>query len=422
MAWEQVCGQCPDVRKIDLLVGLPTFNHASTVESVVKAIVAGLEASCPSAAILFVNADAGSQDGTPELVRRTVGSVLPVASVQHIVGGMAASPFALLGLSDSGVPEREEAFRSFFTIAEELQAKACVVIDPNLLSVSPEWIERLAQPVLEKQADYVAPVFQRRRYEGSLTNSLIAPLTRALYGKRLACQTGGGYAFSGKLTNRYLQKDVWEGDAARFGIDSWLTTIAVAEGCNVWQAFLGTKVQDTKAGGLDLSVVLAQAVGASYHYMEHYQDRWESCTGSSPVPAIGLPYEPDTESVTINVDRMVKGFRQGLRDLLPIWETILAPDTLAGILTLGLADEEGFRFPIPLWVQTVYDFALAYHERVIHLEHLLKSLTPLYLGRTASLVLETKDGRPGEVERTVERVCETFEQMKPYLVGRWRFQ
>jgi hypothetical protein len=111
-----------------------------------------------------------------------------------------------------------------------------------------------------------------------------------------------------------------------------------------------------------------------------------------------------------------------LRDLLPIWETVLAPDTLAGILTLGLADDEGFRFPIPLWVQTVYDFALAYHEKIIHREHLLKSLTPLYLGRTASLILETKDSRPSEVERTVERVCETFEQMKPYLVGRWRFQ
>ncbi|MGH7182392.1 MAG: glycosyltransferase, partial [Nitrospiraceae bacterium] len=235
MAWEQLCAQCPDVRKIDLLVGLPTFNHASTVGSVVKAIVAGLEASYSSAAMLFVNADGGSQDGTPELVRRTVGDALPVASVQHVVGGMAASPFALLGLSDSGVPEREEAFRCFFTIAEELQAKACVIIDPNLLSVSPEWIERLAQPVLEKQADYVAPVFRRRRYEGSLTNSLIAPLTRALYGKRLACQTGGGYAFSGKLTNRCLQKDVWEGDAARFGIDSWLTTVAVAEGWHVWQ-------------------------------------------------------------------------------------------------------------------------------------------------------------------------------------------
>jgi hypothetical protein len=111
-----------------------------------------------------------------------------------------------------------------------------------------------------------------------------------------------------------------------------------------------------------------------------------------------------------------------LRDLLPIWEIILAPDTLAGILPLGLSQEDDFTFPLPLWVQTVYDFAIAYHEKLIHREHLLRSLTPLYLGRTASLVLETKDGGHAEVERTIEQGCQIFESMKPYLIERWRFQ
>jgi len=119
---------------------------------------------------------------------------------------------------------------------------------------------------------------------------------------------------------------------------------------------------------------------------------------------------------------MVKGFRQGLRDLLPIWEIILAPETLAGVLALGLREDEDFNFPLSLWVQTVYDFAVAYHEKVIHREHLLKSLTPLYLGRTASMVLETRDGGPDDVQRMVEQGCQTFESMKPYLVERWRFQ
>jgi hypothetical protein len=420
--WEQVRDQCPHVSKVDLLVGLPTFDHASTVEPVVTAIVAGLETSFPHASIMLVNADAGSQDGTPEIVKGAVGSLLPVAVVQYATGGTFSNPFALLRLSESGVPAREQAFQAFFTIAEELQAKACIVIDANLRSVAPEWVERLARPVLEKEADYVAPLFRRRRYEGSLTNSLIAPLSRALYGKKLACQTGGGYGFSTKLASLYLQRGVWEGESARFGIDSWLTTVAVAEGANVWQAFLGAKVQDTKASGLDVSTVLAQAVGASYHFMERYQEVWEKQSGSIPVPVSGPSYELGSESVAINVERMVKGFRQGLRDLLPIWEMILAPETLAGILPLGLVDEDGFRFPIPLWVQTVYDFALAYREKVIHREHLLKSLTPLYLGRIASLALETKDGGPDELEWTFEQGCEWFELMKPYLVGRWRFQ
>ena len=193
-----------------------------------------------------------------------------------------------------------------------------------------------------------------------MTNNLIAPLTRALYGKRVACQVGGGYGFSQRMASALFQKQfLWEGEAARFAIDSWLTTVAVAEGFQVWQARLGAKVQDHKAGAADVATSLVQAVGASYHYMEHYQDVWEKPTGSSAVPEIGKPMEPEVESAPIQVERMMKGFRQGLRDLLPIWEVILAPETLAGVLALGLKDDEDFRFPLALWVQTVYDFAVA---------------------------------------------------------------
>ncbi|HSC57886.1 MAG TPA: glycosyl transferase family 2 [Nitrospira sp.] len=421
--WEQVQQQCPDVRKVDLVVALPSFNQSSTIESIINTILEGLKGPMAHASVLMVNVDVGSEDGTPEIVKRTVGSLLPLALVQPLTEGMPANPFALNRLSYSGMPAREEAFRSFFAITERMQAKACVVIDANVRSVTAAWVDLLAQPVLEKGADYVAPVFRRQRYEGSLTNNLIAPLTRSLYGKRVACQIGGGYGFSGRLASFYLQKPfLWEGDAARFAIDSWLTTVAVAEGYQVWQARLGAKMQDTKANAVDVSMSLAQAVGASYHYMERYQDVWEKQSGSSEVPEMGPPIEVEVESVPINVERMVKGFRQGLRDLLPLWEIILAPETLAGVLTLGLKDDEDFRFPLSLWVQTVYDSAVAYHEKVIHREHLLKSLTPLYLGRTASLVLETKGGSPEEVQQTMEQGCQTFEAMKPYLVERWRFQ
>jgi hypothetical protein len=421
--WEQVQQQCPDVHKVDLVVALPSFNQSSTIESVIQTIIEGLKGSMAHASVLMVNVDVGSEDGTPEIVKRAVGSLLPLALVQPLTEGMPANPFALNRLSYSGMPAREEAFRSFFAITERTQAKACVVIDANVRSVTAAWVDLLAQPVLEKGADYVAPVFRRQRYEGSLTNNLIAPLTRSLYGKRVACQIGGGYGFSGRLASFYLQKPfLWEGDAARFAIDSWLTTVAVAEGYQVWQARLGAKMQDTKASAVDVSMSLAQAVGASYHYMERYQDVWEKQSGSSEVPEIGPPIEVEVESVPIKVERMVKGFRQGLRDLLPLWEIILAPETLAGVLTLGLRDDEDFRFPLSLWVQTVYDSAVAYHEKVIHREHLLRSLTPLYLGRTASLVLETKGGGPEEVQQTMEQGCQIFEAMKPYLVERWRFQ
>lgn len=419
--WREVRGQLGDRGKIEVLIGIPTFNNAKTVEPVVKAVTAGISKVCPGASVLVINADAGSQDGTPELIKQAAGPDYPTAFVQHLAGGFLSGPLSLQALSESGVPGREHAFRAFFTVAEELEVNACLVIDANLRSLTSDWMEVLLRPVIEKGVDYVAPLFRRARYEGSLTNCIIYPLNRALYGKQMRYQSGCGYGFSGKLASLYLTKNVWEGEAAHYGIDSCLTTIAVAEGCEVSQGFLGTKIHDGTLNGIELSLLLAQAVGALFHLMEGYQDVWEVSTGSRPVPQFGPPYEAGPEGAAINVERMVRGFQQGLRDLLPIWEIVLAPETLEGILSVGLAEAEEFRFPAALWVQTIYDFALAYHEKALHREHLLKSLTPLYLGRTASLVLETREGTPEDVERVIETLCETFERMKPYLTKRWRF-
>lgn len=421
-SWVQVQDECPHVGTVDLLIGIPTFNHAATAERVAKSIVTGLEQYFTGRPMLIMNADAGSQDNTPALLETAVSGRIPFVSIRHVGGGLTAGPFAIHRLSESGVPEREEAFRSFFYVAQKLEAKACLIIDGNAGSTSPDWLDRLAQPVLNGGADYVAPLYQRQRYEGSLTNCLIAPLTRALYGKRLSCHSGGACALSGEFASLLLASDLWEGESARFGIDNWLNTVAAAESSRLAEVSLGAKVQEGKKPGTDVATVLAQAVGASYHCMERYQEVWERQRESQPVPLIGERLPPGIEATVIPVERMIKGFRQGIRDLLPIWEMLLSPECFSGILALELADDQGFRFPIPLWVQTVYDFALAYHEKVIHREHLLKSLTPLYLGRTASMILETRDGGPDEVERTREQIGETFERMKPYLIGRWRFQ
>ena len=48
------------------------------------------------------------------------------------------------------------------------------------------------------------------------------------------------------------------------------------------------------------------------------------------------------------------------------------------------------RFSDDLWARVIYDFALGHHYAVVHRDHLLRSLTPLYLGRTAAYVLATR--------------------------------
>jgi hypothetical protein len=74
-----------------------------------------------------------------------------------------------------------------------------------------------------------------------------------------------------------------------------------------------------------------------------------------------------------------------------------------------------------MWAKIVYDFALGHRLRTISRDHLLKSITPLYLGWIASYALEVQTAGPAEVESRIERLCQAYEDNKPYLVSRWRW-
>jgi len=52
-------------------------------------------------------------------------------------------------------------------------------------------------------------------------------------------------------------------------------------------------------------------------------------------------------------------------------------------------------------------------------EHLIRSLIPLYLGKTAAFVLEVANMDQEGAEGEVERLCRAFEERKDYLVGNW---
>jgi hypothetical protein len=67
----------------------------------------------------------------------------------------------------------------------------------------------------------------------------------------------------------------------------------------------------------------------------------------------------------------------------------------------------------------VYDFALGYHFRVLHREHLLRALVPIYLGWTAAFVGGTRAARAAATETWLEAGARAFERERAYLLERW---
>lgn len=109
-------------------------------------------------------------------------------------------------------------------------------------------------------------------------------------------------------------------------------------------------------------------------------------------------------------------------------EEILSPEMLDQVRRVGQAEivvgvpsfnNARFHLPDELWVRLICDFAAAHHARKIHPQHLLRSLTPVYMGRVASFVVETRDSTAHGVEMKIERLCQLYEQWKPYLIEQW---
>ncbi|MEP0774715.1 MAG: glycosyltransferase [Acidobacteriota bacterium] len=412
---EKLRTQLGEIGHADILMGIPSYNNARTIGHVVRAVQAGLARHFPHQRAVLLNSDGGSTDGTPQVVQEasapshdTILARHPLRPVHRIV-----TPY-------HGLPGKGSALRTVFGAAVALSAKACAVVDADLRSITPEWVELLLQPVLANGFDFIAPLYHRHKYDGTITNSIVYPLTRALYGVRVRQPIGGDFGFSGRLAHHYLEHDVWFSDVARFGIDIWMTTTAITGGFRIGQAFLGAKIHDAKDPSVDLSAMLAQVTGSVFALMEEHAARWATVRGSNPVPVFGFEYAVGLEPVRVNLGRMLERFRGAVRELEEILSLALAKDTWHAVRQLAARGDDHFTYPPELWVRTVYDFAAAHHHRSLHRDLLLRALTPLYLGRTAAFVIQMEHADAAEVEAALEELCLAFERDKPYLVHRWK--
>ena len=84
------------------------------------------------------------------------------------------------------------------------------------------------------------------------------------------------------------------------------------------------------------------------------------------------------------------------------------------------AEESGFHFPDETWARVIYDTAWPTTSDSVPIDKLVASLIPVYFGRVASLIVETRDLTTDQAEAFVERQARAFELAKPYFVERWR--
>jgi len=392
--------------KVDLIVGVPSFNCAHTVNYVLYQAAQGLAKYFSDKKALIMLSDGGSSDGTINVANSIkLPGDLQVFATQYV-----------------GVPGKGTALKAVFEAVRTLDAEAMVMVDSDLRSITPEWIKLLFSPLLE-DSGLVTPFYMRHKYDGTITNLLCYPFTRALYGKRVRQPIGGDFGLSRGLVDALLESKLWETPyVPRFGIDIFIIHTALSSGFTVKEAVLGTKIHEAKDPAEHLAPMFRQVAGSMFSCTEEYEKSWRNIQGSSLVERVkDSIHHSVPEELEVNPKKLVQSFTQSLQAVESQLTNVLGDDFVQSLATRARSIDE-FGFPVERWPEAVYLFAAAFKsEKGIHeRERLLEALRVLWMGRVAWFVIETVEGTDEEAEMKIEREAAAFERFKPFLVEKFQ--
>jgi hypothetical protein len=395
-----------------------SYHDAETVGAVTAAIRDGLARDFAGVTSRVVLVEADPVGGAGARAREVLGPAGDLVEVQMPSGGIDR-----LGVPYHGIPGKARGLHAVLSTARDAGAHTCVVFDGAVQSVTPQWLDWLARPVIEREFDFVAPFYHRHPYEGALTKGVVYPVFRALYGVRVRQPASAEFACSARLRDHFLTEAFWEREGVNIGIDLWLSASAASGEFRLGEASLGVRAHQSRGeDALDLGATITQVVGSLFADLEHRAERWQRTRGSVAVQRFGdLPAPPASRPSRIDPERLIESFRLGYRELRDVWTWVLPTRTIVDLRRLVDCPVAQFRFDDGLWARTVYDYAVGYRTRVLARDHLLQSLVPLYLGWLASFALQTGDLDAEGVDGRVDGLAAAFEAQKSYLIARWRW-
>lgn len=313
------------------------------------------------------------------------------------------------------------AYNSVVTLSEKLGARGCAVIVSRLESAPTHWICHFTEPLLNDTADFVAPRYAFRKFEGLLNSSIISPLTRSLYGKRFQNPMGPDFGISRQLFRTLAVATGQDGqNPSGINLLASLVPRVACENLRVSQVYLGARTYPS-VDWTGVSSLLSQVLGPLFLAMEKSAACWQKTRASVLVKTLNDPVPVPQVTANVEIGHLVNSFQLGVRDLQEIWGLVLPPATQLELKKLSRLSAEQFRLADDVWARIVYDFALAHRLRTINRDHLLRSLTPLYLGWVASYAREMEASDSSSAEQRLERLALAFEAAKPYLLSRWRW-
>ena len=393
-----------NVKRAEIIVGIPSYNEAKSIAYPTQQSSLGLVRYFRNKSSVIINCDNFSEDGTKDAFMKTKTEVPKI---------YISTP--------KGVNGKGNNLKNLFKKAMELKAQAILIVDADLKSITPQWIKNLGEPLFLGYG-FVAPLYIRHKLDGTITNNIAYPLTRALYGRRVRQPIGGDFGFSGEMAEYFLKFPLWNEEVAHFGIDIWMTTVAMNTNLPICQTFMGgPKTHKPKDPSADLGPMFREVVGTIFTLMDIYSPFWKRVKWSKPTSIFGFGLG-ETElppPVNVNMELLYKKFKDGFKNYQDSWASILSEDVYRKLLEVKELNESFFDFPNYIWAKVLFDYAVAFKNNKGKRDELLNSLVPLYYGKVYSYALRVDDMTTKQAEEYIEEMCYIFEENKPYLIERW---
>ena len=154
-------------------------------------------------------------------------------------------------------PAKGRAIKDGIREAIRRQAELIVFLDADIVNLTPEWVDKLAEPVVEKKCDMVRGYYRRADYDGAVTKLVAKPLSGVFFPEIAHINQ----TLSGEIcATSELFKTIIEGNDCPegWGIDIWLLIETAMKDYKIKEIYLGTKIHTSRQDYFEDVVRLAK--------------------------------------------------------------------------------------------------------------------------------------------------------------------
>jgi glycosyltransferase involved in cell wall biosynthesis len=386
-----------NIKKAEIVIGIPSFNEADSIAFVVKQVDRGLVKYFGSKSAVIINADNNSPDNTGKVFLETETKTPKI---------YISTPPDIRGKGNN--------LHNLFQKIRELEAKAGMAVDADLKSITPEWVKCFIGSIYDGY-DFLSPIYHRHKYDASITNHLCYPSVYGLLGYNIRQPIGGDMGFSDKTVDYWLNQE-WEETVRNYGIDIFMTLNAIKFGGKLGQVDLGAKIH--KPSAPKLGPMFLAVAGTLFSFLSKNKDLWQKEIEIEKPPLVcKIENEAQSQELTLD-DKQIE--ENSISEFQACYQNIkpLISQEIRVLLEKMFLEEKSLKIDAYLWPKIVYEILYIYQTNPENREEIIKFLRALYFGRVSSFVREVADRTQQEAEEIIQTQAQNFFEARKSLLTR----